>query len=75
MVSGLAASSCRIYVYDAHHAADMQLPPRYTPTRWEHNQYAVELWLQRALEAHPWRVSSLADADLIVVAANFSMWW
>ena len=44
------------------------------PRRWEHNQYAVELWLQRAVHRAPWRVSLSERPDLILVAANFSLY-
>ena len=50
------------------------MPARYTPKQWEHNQYAVEFWLRRAMEDHPWLVDDPAKADLIFGAANFSMW-
>ena len=52
------------------------LHPSYTPCAWEHQQHAVEVWLSRALGAtSPWRVSSVADADLIFLAnAGFSRW-
>ena len=61
---------CRIYV----HTQPSQLAPGQVPKNWIHNQYAVELWLQRALRDHAWRVTSVADADLVVVAANFSLY-
>ena len=68
------ATPCSIYVVDLERATGMTLPPRYTPSTWYHNQYAVELWLRRAIENHPWRVSDPSKADLIFAAANFSMW-
>ena len=45
---------CAIFVHDTHASTGVQLPPRYTPRNWEHDQYSVELWLQRALVGHPW---------------------
>ena len=52
----------------------IQLPPRYTPKRWQHHQHSMELWMQNALQRHPWRTHSVESADVIYVAANFSMW-
>ena len=60
---------CRIYV----HTANRNLAAQHVPTYWPRNQYAVELWLQQALEHHPWRVSSIDEADLVAVSANFSL--
>ncbi|KAL1499406.1 hypothetical protein AB1Y20_011611 [Prymnesium parvum] len=65
---------CAIYVHDVHAAHGVQLPESYTPPQWIHHQYAAELWLQRALEAHAWRVSTPSRARVIFAAANFSMW-
>ena len=65
---------CPIYVHDAHAAGGVQLPDRYTPKGWQHGQYAVELWLQRALDNYPWRVTDPSKAKLIFVAGNFSLW-
>jgi hypothetical protein len=52
----------------------IQLPPRYTPARWQNHQHSMELWMQNALQRHPWRTRSVESADIIFVAANFSMW-
>ena len=60
---------CRIYV----HKVPTFLNESKVPRGWLNNQYAVELWLERALERHPWRVASPAFADLVVVQANFSL--
>ena len=65
---------CRIRMHDAHASTGFQLPARYTPSRWEHNQYSVELHLQRAIAHHPWRVSDPQAADLEFIATNISMW-
>ena len=65
---------CPIYVHDAHAVGNNHLPARYTPKNWQHDQYAVELWLQKAIASHPWRVKSPSEAQLIFVAANFSLW-
>ena len=41
--------------------------------RWLSAPFSTEIWLQHTLRAgHPWRVSRIADADLIFVAANLS---
>ena len=74
LASLLNASACQIHVVDMEQAAKMMLPARYTPTHWEHNQYAVELWLRRAIENSRWRVKDVESADLIFAAANLSMW-
>ena len=70
----LAASRCNIFLVDLESVLDFNLPARYTPRNWEHNQYAVELWLRRAIENHPWRVADPASADVTFAAANLSMW-
>ena len=70
----LNGTQCNIHVVDIEDALTFHLPARYTPAGWEHNQYAVELWLRRAIENHPWRVHDPAQADVIFAAANFSKW-
>ena len=69
-----ALEPCRIYVHDAHAATGIQLPPRYSRPNWEHNQYSAELWLQRAVEHHPWRVLDARAADMLYVSSNLSLW-
>ena len=65
---------CRIFVMDVADTV-ATLHPSYTPCAWEHQQHAVEVWLSRALATSPWRVSSVADADMIFLAnAGFSRW-
>ena len=65
---------CRVYLHDPAANAGHKWPARYEPAEWRFNKYAQELWLKEALLAgHPWRVNSAKQADLIVVAANFSM--
>mmetsp|Transcript_15598 Transcript_15598/g.37420 ORF Transcript_15598/g.37420 Transcript_15598/m.37420 type:complete len:480 (+) Transcript_15598:334-1773(+) len=65
---------CRVYLHEPAAAASYSIPPRYTPKAWRYNKYSQELWLREALRAaHPWRVSSPAEADLIVVGTDFSM--
>ena len=53
---------------------DFHLPERYTPKNWLSNKFSGEMWLQRALRSHPWRSETAASADLVVLAANFSMY-
>lgn len=69
-----ALEPCSIYVHDVHAANGFHLPADDVPAGWEHGQYATELWLQRALRQHPWRVTSPEAADVIFVAANFSLY-
>ena len=69
-----ALEPCSIYVHDVHAAHNMHIPADEVPAGWEHGQYATELWVQRALQGHPWRVPSAQAADLIFVAANFSLY-
>lgn len=68
-MSAPSLSPCRIYVHSPRRA----LAAQHVPKTWSHNQYAVEHWLQRALRAHPWRVRERARAELVFVAANFSL--
>ena len=65
---------CSIYVHDLHLASNFHLKQGVEPIGWEHNQYATELWLQRALRQHPWRVATPDAADIIFVAANLSLY-
>ena len=64
--------ACRVYAHDAAAAISYKIPPSYTPANWHLNRYSQEAWLAKALERHPWRVHNLADADVIVLTANFS---
>ena len=85
MLPSLAAERCRVYVHDPGacasasgcSASERSRALRFVggpvPSGWEHNQYATELWLQRALAQHPWRVNSSAASDVVFVAANFSL--
>jgi hypothetical protein len=62
---------CRIHV----HTSALTLAEQHVPQRWQENQYAVELWLQRSLHAtHPWRVAVDASPDVIFGLANFSLY-
>ena len=48
-------------------------PPSEVPRDWRHHKYSAELHVQRHVR-HSWLASSPADADLIVVATNLSLW-
>lgn len=50
-----------------------RLPARYTPKDWMANKFSAELWLQRAMRTHPWRVNTSLEADLVILEANYSM--
>lgn len=79
--------ACRVYVLDpaacANAAGCSVRDPSWAlaaerastpvPPAWEDNQYAAELWLQRSLARHPWRVGSSAQSDVVFVAANMSL--
>ena len=73
-IAALNAARCRIHVVDVEGELGLHLPARYVPKQWKHNQYAVEHWLRRALESHPWRTYDADSADVIFAAANLSMW-
>ena len=67
---------CSIFVRNIAEQTGLRLADRYVPKHWSHNQYAVEWHLQRMLlrdTPHPWQVSSAELADVVFVAANFSM--
>ncbi|KAL3910907.1 MAG: hypothetical protein SGPRY_008890 [Prymnesium sp.] len=49
------------------------MPERYVPKDWSANKFAAELWMQRALAAHPWRVDNVEQADLLFLEANLSL--
>eukprot|EP00900_Chrysochromulina_parva_P022271 jgi/Chrpa1/4678/Chrysochromulina_OHIO_Genome00001508-RA len=52
---------------------NFHLPERYTPKNWMTNKFSAEMWLQHSMRTHPWRATSAADADLVLLEANFSM--
>ena len=62
----LEAHRCRIYVHQPG-VAD-----QFTDAERKHDQYAVHWWLQRALQAHPWRVSTPQRADVVFFNASFT---
>ena len=67
---------CNIFFYDAVERLNYgRLRPERIPANWNaDHRYSTELWLQRALKDHPWRVRTVEEADVIFVAANFSMY-
>ena len=70
----LASERCGVYVWDIHNATGMSLPPKYVPRDWYPNKFSAEMWVQRAAQHHPWRVRRSEDADVVLLAANFSMY-
>lgn len=70
-----ALTPCKIYVYDPATVKE-SLPEKYLRRfpDWQHDPYSTELWLRRTLHStHPWRAASMEEADLIFIAANFSL--
>ena len=62
---------CRVFLHNP--LAHAPTPARYTPSGWRGNKYAQEVHLREALVTHPWRVNSAEEADLIVLATDFSL--
>ena len=54
---------------DARHGR----PASWSSMAWQEDKYAQELWLQHALANHPWRVDDAHSADVVLLAANFSL--
>ena len=71
----LASARCKIYAYDVHAATGVHyLPAHKHPASWsERHRYSTEIWLNRAIARHPWRVRSLRDADVIFVVGDWSL--
>ena len=70
-----SAEQCRIHILDVPLLLGRSLHPVCTPCDWEWHQYAMELWLDRAVRAWPNLVSRAEDADLVVVSgADFGRW-
>ena len=62
---------CAVSIYTIPSVA----PASEVPRDWQHHKYSAELHVQRHVNSHPWLLaSSPADADLIVVATNLSLW-
>ena len=73
----LAARRCGVYVLtldDVLPFDDAAFDQRYVPATWRSNKFAAELWLNAAAASHPWRVHSPEAADVLYVAANFSLY-
>ena len=64
--SFLEAHRCRIYVHQP------AVADQFTDAERKHDQYAVHWWLQRALQAHPWRVRRPQGADVVFFNASFT---
>ena len=62
----LEAHRCRIYVHQP------AVADQFTDAERKHDQYAVHWWLQRALQAHPWRVRRPQGADVVFFNASFT---
>ena len=62
----LEAHRCRIYVHQPTSSSNL------TDAEHHQDQYAVHWWLQRALQAHPWRVRRPSGADVIFFNASFT---
>ena len=62
---------CRVFLHNP--LVHTPTPARYKPRGWRSNKYAQEVHLREALVGHPWRVHSAEEADLIVLATDFSM--
>ena len=69
-MNATAPETCSI---SAHALHGIFLDARYTPPDWLHNQYAVELWLQHAVEQPYWtdrRITSTErQTDVVLVKA------
>ena len=62
----LEAQRCKVFVFQSRFAKAL------TDGEMRFDQYAVHWWLQRGLEAHPWRVRSRAKADVIYFNASIT---
>ena len=70
-----SAEQCRIHILDVPAALGRSLHPMCTPCGWEWHQYAMEVWLDRAVRRWPNLVSRVEDAELVVVSgADFGRW-
>lgn len=67
------AARCRVF----YHTIESRLGPAQESrflsvlrSPWELNEVANEIWVQRAMGNHPWRVDTVLQADLILVGVN-----
>jgi len=44
------------------------------PKHWLGNKFSAEMWIHRAVRSHPWRTHDSSQADVVHLAANFSMY-
>ena len=72
--SWVAREACKIYTWDVANATNNHLLPRYVPTHWLGNKFSAEMWIHRAVRSHPWRTHDSSQADVVHLAANFSMY-
>ena len=72
--SWVAREACKIYTWDVANATNNHLLPRYVPKHWLGNKFSAEMWIHRAVRSHPWRTHDSAQADVVHLAANFSMY-
>ena len=72
---------CRIYVHTSRHTSlgnersresTNSMAYAESHATWRDHHYSTELWLNEALQRHPWRVTDPNEADLIYLAANLS---
>ena len=67
----MPAAPCKIFIADAT-AGLPELSSAVMPRSWLQNKYAQERYVVRAAEA--WRVPSVGEADLVLIATNFSLY-
>ena len=72
--SWVAREACKIYTWDVAEATNTHLLPRYVPKQWLGNKFSAEMWIHRAVRSHPWRTHDSSQADVVHLAANFSMY-
>ena len=67
--------SCRIHILDAPSLLGRSLHPMCSPCGWQFHQYAMEVWLERAVQRWPHLTDKAADADVVYVSGtNFGRW-
>ena len=71
----LVLRRCRVYVAQSNaslHLAEDESTDAERVTVDPHGVYSVHRWMQRALVAHPWRVPTHADAEVVYFNASFT---
>ena len=72
LANGAELPRCSIYWHE--HRLSPKAEKVFTQPHWEHSvRGALELWMERALKAHPWRVYEMDQADIVILGANFSL--